>query len=71
MTIFIYHYRKQFIVFNIAQQCYIFRPVQQSLGINAHWFKKQTKCIKTLWNLRDLASVTILVTLKYLVFYFV
>jgi hypothetical protein len=39
LVICIYCQRQQFIVFNNAQQCYMFRPKRPSSGIDVHGLK--------------------------------
>jgi hypothetical protein len=60
-----YRQRQKCILFNKAQQCYMFRSIRSYLGINVHYLKKQVKCVKMCWNLQDLLNVTIIVTLEY------
>ena len=57
--------RQQLTVFHNAQQCYMFRSVRPSSGINEHYLKKTHKMNLKCWNLRDLANFTILVKLEY------
>ena len=69
MVICIYRQIQQFIVLNSAQQCYIFRYMRSSSGINARDYKNKLNVLKVCWNSRDLVNFPIFIILEYYIFY--